>query len=296
MKQCLLCLMVILLMAAAALADTPIWVDGNGNIISGPNGIVVGTVDTTESVPSISVSVGDDDSEYEGETGIPAETTAEDANKIPKWFYTPTTLMATYEGESVEVLALNTRLTRIKRDREELTVRTCELTFNTTAKKGCQMAMINTPKSGRATMFKRASSKAAIIYKCQTNRIVAVMDATKRFAHLHYADADGYVSTGSITYVEPWTGDIEVAYIAYKGKPTAKTTVKVRQKASGSSRVLDEFRCGTQVVVIGQNGKWTEIEVENLHAFILTEFLTEPVAWNNVSLMAAKEDIPGDLP
>ena len=89
-----------------------------------------------------------------------------------------------------------------------------------------------------------------------------------------YEDAEGWVLRSSIRFLTPQEGPAEFAYIAYKGNPRSRQTVKVRQKASGSSRVLDEFPCGQRVVVIERGDKWTEIEVENLRCFILNEFLT----------------------
>ena len=295
MRKPLLCLaMALILTGSAALADTPIWVDGNGHIISGPNGTITETItpDTSSSNSTGTVTTDSGDMWEDGtEETVVIPTATPDPNAPKKWEYEPSTLTAVYAGEEVEVVALGTRLTRIKVGRETALVRTSALTFDTSAQEGMQMAVIATPKSGRATMFKRASSKAAIIYKCQTNRIVAVKDTSKKFAHLHYADADGYVSVKSITYTEPWIGEIQTAFIAYKGNVRSRSTVKVRQKASGASRILDEFPCGTLVAVIGQaDEKWTEIEVENLHCFILTEFLTEPVAWVEAGMMAAKEE------
>ena len=288
MKKTLLCLAAALIIAFPVLADEAIWVDGNGGILDA-NGVVRTYIDVDRSRTN-TVPTDSDGEDEDPEVPEYSETQTTPAAPSNKWVYTPTQLTATYEGRTVEVVHLNSCLSTIRVGRERQTVRTSELAFDTEAAEGKRLAMINTPKSGRAAMFKRASSKAGIIYKCQTNRIVTVQSVGKRFVKLHYADADGYVAAKSVTYLAPWEGDIQVATIAYKGNPKTRTTVKVRQKPSGSSRVLDEYRCGTQVVVLGQSGKWTEIEVENLHCFILTEFLTEPVAWLSPSMMAAKEE------
>ena len=250
-------IMAIVCLCSAALADDPLWVDGNGNFVSGPTDSSGNTV-TPQPIPI--------------PTPEPEDTDTGDI--IPRWEYDPTTLTATWQEQPVQVLALGSWVSIIRLGKENIEVYTRELTFATKTGEGLQLAMINAPKNGQASMRKRASGRGAIIMKCQTNRIVAVTETTKKYAKFVYKDAEGYVLRSSLTFITPQEGQAEFAYIAYKGNARSKQTVKVRQKASGSSRILDEFPCGQRVVVIQRGDKWTEIEVENLRCFILNEFLT----------------------
>lgn len=241
-----------------ALADDPIWVDGNGNMIGAPTDPGGNTI-TPEPVPI--------------PTPVP-EDFYDTPDGPQKWEYDPTALIATWQEQPVEVLALGSWVSIIRLGKENIEVYTRDIAFTTKMGEDAQLAMIDATKNGQASMRKRASSKGAIIMKCQTNRIVAVSESTKKYIKCIYEDAEGWVLRSSIRFLTPQEGPAEFAYIAYKGNARSRQTVKVRQKASGSSRVLDEFPCGQRVVVIQRGDKWTEIEVENLRCFILNEFLT----------------------
>lgn len=282
MKRILAAVCIAVLLGTSACADdNPMWVDGSGHIID-TSGNITDTItpdkNTSNNVPYTGEGSEGGSVVQPGQNNAPAEPTAEpDPNAPHPWDYTPTQLTASWNGQKVEIIDLGTRLTTIRVNRKKQVVRTNSLTFDSEAAAGKQLAIIHTPKSGNAPLRKKASKKGTIFYRCQTGRVVAVKKNGKSFCRIHYADADGYVSTGSLKFIEPWDGEIMVAKIAYKGNPKSRETVKVRQKASGASRILDEFRCGTQVVVFGTTDRWTEIEVGGVHCFILSEFLTEPV-------------------
>lgn len=248
----LVCLVMII---TPGLADDPLWVDGNGNIIGAPTD-QGGNAVTPEPIPITT----------------PAPDPTPDPGAPQKWEYDPTQLTATWQGKPVTVLALGSWVSIIRVEKENVEVYTRELQFTTKMGENAQLAMIDAPKNGRASMRKTASGNA-IIMKCQTNRIVAVSESTKKYIRCIYKDAQGWVLRSSIRFLTPAEGQAEFAYIAYKGNARSRQTVKVRQKASGSSRVLDEFPCGQRVVVIQRGDKWTEIEAENLRCFIKNEFL-----------------------
>ncbi len=261
-----------LLHSTALGGDSPIWVDGNGNIISGPDSGSSGGSETI--VTPIVPETDEEGTDEETDEGSDDASSDEDTSDSKKWEYESQTLYATLDGEKVEVLAVGTRVSIIRRNKVCEEVYTDTLSFTDTVTEGKQLAIINTPKNGKATMFKKASGKSAIIMKCQTGRIVPVLSLTKGYALVQYEDAVGYVKQSSLTFLDADSGEAQFAYIAYNGKTSSNNTVKVRQKASAGSRILDEFPCGQRVTVITPGEKWTEIEVENLRCYILTEFLT----------------------
>ena len=279
-SMALLAATLMLLHGVALGDDSPIWVDGNGNIISGPDSgsssgsETIVTPIVTETPYENSDESTDESSDEGSDEGSDSDDTSDTESSSNKWEYEPQTLYATLDGAKVEVLSVGTRVSIIKRDGVREEVYTNTLTFAEDVAEGKQLAIINTPKNGKATMFKKASSKSAIIMKCQTGRIVPVLGLTKSYALVQYEDAVGYVKCSSLTFLDADSGEATFAYIAYKGNTSSNNTVKVRQKASSSSRILDEFPCGKRVTVITPGDKWTEIEVENLRCYILTEFLT----------------------
>ena len=257
-----------------AQADDPIWVDGNGNIISGPGDTSgTGTAGTDTVTPPVEEST--EQEEEVPETSDSTEGGGEaDADAPPKWAYESTVLTAAWQGETVQVLALGSQVSIIRQGEENWEVYTRTLTFTEEAEAGKGLAIITAPRTGRVSMRKTASSRGAIIMKCQAGRIVPVLGLTKKYALVQYEDAVGYVLRTSLTFLDPSEGEAEFAYIAYKGNPRSNNTVKVRQKGASTARILDEFPCGQRVTVIQRGEKWTEIEVENLRCFILSEFLT----------------------
>ncbi|MDO4836874.1 MAG: SH3 domain-containing protein [Clostridia bacterium] len=256
-------------------SDSPIWVDGNGNIISGPDS------SSSSSSTTDTVIIPEESTEEDAEEDLTPDEgsdtdgdTDTDDSSNQKWVYESQTLTATLGDETVEVLAVGTRVSIIQRNGAREEVYTDTLRFAEDVEAGKQLAIITAPKSGQASMFKKASGKSAIIMKCQTGRIVPVLAVTKNFALVQYKDAVGYVKRSSLTFLDADSGEATFAYIAYKGKTSSNNTVKVRQKASSNGRILDEFPCGQRVTVIAPGEKWTEIEVENLRCYILSEFLT----------------------
>ena len=284
-----------LLAAAAiglcALADTaPIYVDGTGlgdDHIIDPSSITTSPADTT--------TTGIDPSAYDpavydtttqttgGEvvfTPVPedygvTEPEEADPNAVPKWYYDPTPLVAQWRGQTGVVLSLGSVATVLKIGSETVEVYTRDITFPL-SEGATELAVIRAPKSGRISMFKKASGKSAIIMKCNTCTIVPVYARTKRYAKIHYQDAVGYVAASALDKLEIVQGDGDFAYVAVNGKPLYNDTVNVRQNGANGSRILKDFPCGQRVAVISESedGKWTEIEGQGLRCFILSKFLT----------------------
>lgn len=281
------------LLCPTALADSPLWVDGNGNFISGPDSTTSigasGTGDGSSNTvydpanPSKPLIVPDEEDqnacsnpEHNHAAGDTHHDHDTDSGLPQKWEYDPTALTASWQGETVTVLALGTQVSIIRQGKENIEVYTRELTFDTAAPTGKQLAIINAPKTGRCSMRKKNNNRSAIIMKCQTGRIVAVKDIKGSYAQIQYEDALGWVPKKYLTFVEASSAETatEMGYIAYKGNARSKNTVKVRQKAASGSRVLEEYPCGQRVVVLEKGDKWTQIEAENLRCYILTEYLT----------------------
>lgn len=198
-----------------------------------------------------------------------------DPNLPPKWAYDGQVLYAGYQGSQAEVLSLGTVASVLKTADGKVEVYTRDLSFAPkTEGAATGIAMIVTGKSGRISMFKRASKRSPIIMKCYTGHIVPVLGAQKGFVLIQYQDAVGYVQKSRLKMLSPSEGKGEFAYVAVKNNPRSKDQVKVRQSASGASRILGEFPCGQRVAVISRGSQWTEIEAQGIRCFILNHFLT----------------------
>lgn len=265
---CVLMALMLLCPMLSALAYDPIYVDGNGNIVT-----------VTPAPGGSSGSGGSSNPGYGGNSGVMAPVTdtprpTDDPNAVPAWYYEPKTLTAAWRDERVTVLSLGSVVSTIKARAGKLEVSTCSLIFDVEVAPERKLAIISPSNAGTVRLFKSASSKSVILQRCTAGRIVPVLSTGKRFTLIHYDDCIGYVQTSVLNFVPAATDPQEMAYITVNGKTTSRATVKVRQKPSGNSRILAELPAGTHVAVFSTVDKWTEIEAGGYHCWILSEFLT----------------------
>lgn len=277
------CLMTIVcLMSAAAQGSgnpSGLVVDGTGSELNGGTPYYTGddaainsgssfggTSDAVSTASTVVTSAEDMTSEQNCTYG-------EEASDAKPWAYDPEALTAQWQGKQVTVLSLGSVVSAVVADGEKKEVPTRELSWETTAEEGRRLAVINAPKSGSASLRRKASSKSAVLEKCRTGSIVAVLALTKKYAKINYQGAVGYVSKSALTFLTPSAEAGLFATIAYKGNVKSHNTVKVRMTGSSKSRILGEYPCGTRVTVLLAEEKWTQIEVDGRRCAILTEFL-----------------------
>lgn len=278
-RICLCLMMIVCLTCAAAQGSGDpggLVVDGTGSELNGGKPLYTGDDDAINSGSS-SGETGDTSSTVvtpaEDMTSEQNCTYGEEASDTTPWAYDPEALTAQWQGKQVTVLSLGSVVSTVMADGEEKEVPTRELSWETTAEEGQRLAVINAPKSGSASLRKKASSKSVVLEKCRTGSIVAVLELTKKYAKINYQGAVGYVSRSSLTFLTPSAEAGLFATIAYKGNVKSRNTVKVRMTGSSKSRILGEYPCGTRVTVLLAEEKWTQIEVDGKRCAILTEFL-----------------------
>ena len=268
-KLCALVLFLSLCVACVVFAE-PIYVDGSGTEL--------GNTAPPQSSATAAPSNNNNGSIIVDGTGSEVEDVVEDSDTESEYVwpgYEDTDVIAQWNGSDVLVTALGTFMSAVKLNGQSYNVKTSLLTFTTTAAAGEQLAIISAPKSGKATMFYKPSSKGDVVVKCDTGAIVPVLETTKSYAKVNYQGAVGYVRRTSLTFVSPVESGVSLAYVAYKGNVKSGSKINVRMNPSSKSRVVSELKCGTLVAVIGveDGGEWTEIEGNGFRCHILSEYL-----------------------
>ena len=197
--------------------------------------------------------------------------------------WTPVTtehLSFTYgsDDQEVSVLTLGSAYSYVELGGSRLTVPTSSLHWDTEMPESKQLAFIDAPKTGRASIHLKSSAKSLIVTKCSQGQVLAVISSGKHYTKVWYDGYVGYVLTDALTFCSHAVPDasVQLAYITFRGKIKSNNEINVRAEAHSSSRMLGTFKAGTQVVFFGKtdDGAWCEIEVNGIHCFVLSEYLT----------------------
>ena len=178
---------------------------------------------------------------------------------------------------TVKTLGLVTSLVRL--DGEDVTVNTADLRWDTEVSAGKMMAIINAPRTGRATLHANSSSKSDVLGKCDTNRVVLVLASGKNYTKISYDNTVGYVLTSALKFypvggVDEDEEQPKPGWVSFRGKLNSKNTVNIRMNGKSGSRILTDFIAGTPLWVFSQTDRWTEIDVGGYHGYILNEYVT----------------------
>lgn len=184
--------------------------------------------------------------------------------------------MMNEQGEKVAVplVALGTVQSVVKVDGKELTVPTADLRWDS-ADEAPMLAVVETSKSGKASMRSKADGKGSTVKSVAAGRIVLVLETGEKYTKVSCDGKEGYMDNEVLRFV-PVTapaGDVLTGAISFKGKTKGTATVNVRLKDTKKSRVIKQFTIGTPVVVIERGSEWTEIDIAGYRGHVMNEFL-----------------------
>lgn len=206
------------------------------------------------------------------------------SNWKPPAYSTASVTWINAEGEEkiVSIITLGTVECVIRVDKEEMTVPTSELKWETEAPENKRLASVYAPKGGKAAMRTKSSSKAAVIEQVKTNRLVLVLATGKNWTKVVHEGKIGFIKTSSLRFYpvggvnekDQVEGYPKPGFVTFRGRIKSRNTVNVRMNGKNGSRILTDFKAGTPITVFKQEGKWSEIDVGGYRAFILTEYVT----------------------
>ena len=183
-------------------------------------------------------------------------------------------LVATWSDKSVTVKVLGVKESLIVVDKEEQTVATAELVFETEADADKAIAVIHAPNTGKCSLRKKASTSAGVIVKCKAGTVVSVLEYGSKFCKINYDGKVGYVLTSCLKFQECGRALLGTGVLTYNGKATGRTTINVRNSPDGDSAKIAEWKTGTEVQVFALHDSWYEIEYNGIHGYVMQKFLT----------------------
>lgn len=184
-----------------------------------------------------------------------------------------TLLVGEDETVSVSLQELGTAQCVVWDGEQMLTVPTEDLRWETEADDEHRLAIINAPKTGKATLRASASSKAKSLGQCTDGRIVVVLKVGTTFTRILYDGKEGCVLTDALTFSGSVPEeDFSIATLAYKGRTDSSATISVFSNRS-ASRKIKQWRVGNEVVVLSESGSWSEIEIDGWHGWVKSAYL-----------------------
>lgn len=155
----------------------------------------------------------------------------------------------------------------------EKLVPTADLVWPTEAPEDKQLAVIYAPRTGKATLRASDSTKARSRGQCKAGRLVVVLVPGETFTQIMYDGKEGYILTSALQFI-PIAGKDEapVKTLVYQERTDSSATISLYTDAK-AKRKIDQFRVGNEVSTFGENGKWTEVEIDGWRGFLKTEYL-----------------------
>lgn len=180
----------------------------------------------------------------------------------------------TKQRVSVEVKYLGLTQSCIVDGGGERLVATAELEFDTEAPAGKRIAYIYAPKTGKCSMWKKASKKSDLVKKCKAGTVVMVIQYGREFSKILYDGKEGYVLTSCLKFAGADIPTPGTGVISYGGRATGSTTVNIRGAGNSSAHRIAEWRTGTEVLVFSHKNGWYEVECRGIHGWVHEKYLT----------------------
>ncbi|MDO5435766.1 MAG: hypothetical protein Q4G19_05300 [Clostridia bacterium] len=180
---------------------------------------------------------------------------------------------------AADVIGLGVAVSQIRVAGEKMTVPTSELSWETTAPDNKVIAVVKNNKSGYTKLRAKKNKKSLIMDRCAPTSVVRVIATGNTWTKVDYNGLRGYVLTSALTFFDNAPKEYKTGVISFRGRTSgSKNTINVRAGAKNTSRILADYPVGTPVAIFETSGKWTCIDVDGFHCWILTEYLTEDPA------------------
>lgn len=155
----------------------------------------------------------------------------------------------------------------------ERMIPTTDLRWSTSAPDDAVMATVYAPKSGKASMYNKPSTKGKVIKKAVAGKLVLVIIKGEQFSRVWYDGQIGYMQNKTLQFTGVNTDGVN-SLLSLKGKTNGRAKVNVRQTPKANGRKVCAYPTGTEVTVLSVEGSWAEIDVRGYHGYVQTKFLT----------------------
>ncbi len=182
---------------------------------------------------------------------------------------------STTQGDvSVTINTLGSVFSTITHNGSTYEVATADLNFGKDMPEDKKLAVIYTPKTGKATLRRSASNNADMLKQCKAGTLVSVLEYGETYCLINYKNTNGYILTDCLKFHGVAAQTEGKGVLSYNGKTNGGTTVNIRNAANKGSAKIGEWKTGTEVTVWGHEDGWYEIETNGMRGFVLEEFLT----------------------
>ena len=178
-----------------------------------------------------------------------------------------------WNGNPVEVKVPGSWVTVIKEKGKETTVLSEDLTWESDTE--YRYAYIWAPNKGKANIRLGPRSKASVIGKAETGRVVMVFTKGKEYSGIIYNGTVGYMSNSTLKFIDNPTIPRATATLSFKGKTDSTSKVTMRTGASQNSRSVTKLQPGLPVVVFKLGKTWSEVECNGWHGYVMTQHLVD---------------------
>ena len=151
------------------------------------------------------------------------------------------------------------------------TVLTRELSWGETGKP--RLAVVTGRKNVRLT--NEAGRRIASVPICTV--LPVLREEEGRILVMH-EDQRGYLSLEDAEVTDPLEGEIRHAKISVNGSTSGRATVKLRFGPSEKERVAENWKTGTEVILIRQENDFWQIEARGRRLWIQQDYVTETQA------------------
>lgn len=180
---------------------------------------------------------------------------------------------AAQQRNSVQLKYLGLIISCVSDASGEHLVATSELEFATDAPEGKRIAYIYAPRTGKCSLWKKASKKSDLVAKCKAGTVVMVLKYGREFCKVCYGNKEGYVLTSCLKFPGTDITVIGTGLISHKGRTSGSTMVNIRGDGDSDAHRIAEWRTGTEVLVFSQKNGWYEVEYKGVHGWVQEQYL-----------------------
>ena len=176
-----------------------------------------------------------------------------------------------YEGKDgrigVQMTEISSGESTIVLNGEEMTVPTRELSF-AGGGEGTKLAVVN-----KKTNIKMLNADGKRIGTIAPRTILPVLRTEEKRALVVSDDLRGYVNLSDVEIIEPIAGEIRTGALAVNGNTSGRATVKLRYGPSAKEKIVDNWKTGTPVTLIRQEGDFWLVEGKGKRVWVQEDYL-----------------------
>ena len=177
----------------------------------------------------------------------------------------------TEEGlQGVEVDYFGALMSKVILNGEAVRVPTAELQWQCVGSRAPLVALVTRSKDAQ---FSDADGKAMAGYaKIRFGTMVPVLEVQENRVYVAWKDTFGYLARESVELL-PVNAAFQTGLIAVNGKTTVAQTVRIRREAKAKSKVMAEWKAGTPVAVVREEGDFFLVEGKGLRGWVEKKYL-----------------------